>query len=63
MTPYLERQSEPNQPCTCGHGWRVHSKKDGKCLGGSVEQPMGCDCEQFDREDMPAKRIDARAMG
>jgi hypothetical protein len=61
MTLYAEREAEKNrtQICVCGHTWRIHSRKDGNCLGGTPDQPMECACEQFENEDMPARRIDA----
>jgi hypothetical protein len=33
--------------CHCGHTNRVHAKTDGKCLGGTRLQPMGCVCKEF----------------
>lgn len=36
--------------CVCGHRWRVHSKLDEQCLGGTVERPMSCRCEEFRKE-------------
>lgn len=28
----------------CGHLEAVHSKRDGRCLGGTYTNPMSCDC-------------------
>jgi hypothetical protein len=32
--------------CKCGHLPEVHSKIDGRCLGGTEAGPMSCDCEE-----------------
>jgi len=44
--------------CACGHERRIHlvierqgrekePVKWGKCLGGTNQQPMSCDCDQY----------------
>lgn len=42
--------------CACGHTRRIHARKrahdghvteHGKCLGGTPEAPMSCECKYF----------------
>lgn len=37
-------KKETDNECDCGHDYRVHSKTDGKCLGGKEGDPMSCKC-------------------
>jgi hypothetical protein len=46
-------ESDAKILCLCNHTQRIHSKKDGQCLGGTRESPMSCKCNNFD----PQKQV------
>lgn len=47
--PYLVSQQVEKCP-NCDHMLAIHSKRDGKCLHGTVLQPMSCKCRRRKRD-------------